>query len=346
MPSSIESVRRPDWEHATGHGLSRVQQELIFPSTGENDLDIFRDRLNAAYYPAIVDTTSRDHALDGGRLSVRVLDRMTVGFARFGRDVLVDPGVIDGYHVNVPLAGTVRSRHGAQEAVVRPGMAAIFGPSAPTRLPLWSANAAQLCIKIERGLIEEELGALLGRSVRVPLTFRIGLPLSSGPGREWSRLLWTLVDAIDSGDLPRAVLSHLERALIARLLYSASHDQREALDAPGAPVLLPRTLRTLLTFVEESADGLLTTADLARHAGVSARRVEQTFREHLGVTPSAYLAGVRLDRARRALSDPAPGESVTAVMYRHGFSNHSRFATLYRQRFGEYPSATLRRASR
>jgi AraC-like DNA-binding protein len=58
-----------------------------------------------------------------------------------------------------------------------------------------------------------------------------------------------------------------------------------------------------------------------------------------------YLRNRRLDRAREELLDAVPvdGVTVTEVAYRWGFRHLSNFAVLYRQRWGESPSETLRR---
>lgn len=345
MPvTSAVSPRPPDWDVAASRGLTRAEQELVLPSEGQGDLDLFRDRLNAAYYPAVVDTRTRDRGLPGGRLSVRRLSRTTIGFARFGRDVLVDPGRIDGYHVNVPLAGIVRSECGDQSLVARPGTAAVFSPTGDTRLPLWRANAAQLCVKIDRALVDDELAALLGRASTPPVRFAMSLPISSGRGREWYRFLGMLVDTLDAEQVPVRALDYMERALIVRLLYAAEHDRSRELETGGDRAVRPRVLDELLALIDDGSRPLLTIADLARHAGLGVRRVEQVFRDHLGVSPTAYMARRRLEWAHRDLSDPAPGESVTAVMYRCGFGNPARFAAMYRERFGLNPGEVLRRS--
>ncbi|WP_432849373.1 AraC family transcriptional regulator [Amycolatopsis sp. CA-161197] len=76
--------------------------------------------------------------------------------------------------------------------------------------------------------------------------------------------------------------------------------------------------------------------------GVSGRRVQQGFQEHLGITPMAYLRRVRLERARQDLRENAG--SVSDVANRWGFSNLGRFSRAYREQFGKTRSATLRDA--
>ena len=86
-------------------------------------------------------------------------------------------------------------------------------------------------------------------------------------------------------------------------------------------------------------------ADIARAAGVSVRAVQSTFRDLLDTTPMNYVRDRRLEAAREDLLRYGPGDGVTIAMVASdwGFSNAGRFATAYRQRFGEPPSATFRR---
>lgn len=57
----------------------------------------------------------------------------------------------------------------------------------------------------------------------------------------------------------------------------------------------------------------------------------------------AWLKLRRLEAAQTELREAVPGEvTVTEVALRYGIENPGRFAAEYRQRFGEYPSQTLR----
>jgi len=58
-----------------------------------------------------------------------------------------------------------------------------------------------------------------------------------------------------------------------------------------------------------------------------------------------YLRDRRLERAHEDLTDaiPSDGVTVTDVAERWGFHHLGSFAALYRNRWGESPSETLRR---
>jgi transcriptional regulator GlxA family with amidase domain len=64
----------------------------------------------------------------------------------------------------------------------------------------------------------------------------------------------------------------------------------------------------------------------------------------MGMTPTAFLRERRLELAREMLGDPGLATTVTSVALACGFGHLGEFSTLYRHRFGERPSDTLRRA--
>lgn len=89
----------------------------------------------------------------------------------------------------------------------------------------------------------------------------------------------------------------------------------------------------------------VTVPQLSQLLRMSRRTIEYAFHEHLGIAPASYLTLRRLDLCRQALIDADPSSaSVTAIAISHGFYELGRFAVTYRQRFGERPSESLRRA--
>jgi AraC-like DNA-binding protein len=89
----------------------------------------------------------------------------------------------------------------------------------------------------------------------------------------------------------------------------------------------------------------LTVAGISAEIGVPERTLRACCMEILGMSPSRYLRLRRLNMVRAALqrANPAPG-AITELAKRYGFSELGRFATSYRQIFGEAPSETLRRS--
>jgi transcriptional regulator GlxA family with amidase domain len=109
---------------------------------------------------------------------------------------------------------------------------------------------------------------------------------------------------------------------------------------PGAGL---RQLRLAEEFIRSHAGATLRIEDIAAAAGVGPRSLQATFRRHRGLTPHQVLTRVRLEGARLRLAEGRPADSVTDIALHAGFAHLGRFSQVYAQRFGESPSATLRR---
>jgi transcriptional regulator GlxA family with amidase domain len=89
-----------------------------------------------------------------------------------------------------------------------------------------------------------------------------------------------------------------------------------------------------------------TAAELASAVSLSVRSLQEGFRRALDTTPMTYLRRVRLERVHEELVAASPGMlGVTEVAMRWGFVHLGRFATSYREAYGELPSETARAAA-
>ncbi|MFF4116201.1 AraC family transcriptional regulator [Streptomyces sp. NPDC001714] len=319
-------------------GRSLLASHVLCRDSGFED---FRERLNDLFYPAEVTPLSGPEG-PGGELRGTRTEHITVGLMTFGQRTRVDPGRTPShYHVNVVLRGAIEAATGRQEMVATAGDAMVFTPAQQHRLLSCDQGEQHLGIKVDRSLVEAELEALLGRTLQAPLEFAFDFDLTSAPGRSWRSTLDLLLAESDStGGLigRRPVQQHFERLLVSGLLLAQTHNYTEALLRPQPPAY-PRTVRKAVDLIEAHPETPFTIGDLARAAGVSARRLQEGFREHLGVTPLTYLRNVRLDRVHADLLTGATG--VTEAAGRWDFTHLSRFSAAYRRRFGAAPSQTL-----
>jgi transcriptional regulator GlxA family with amidase domain len=96
--------------------------------------------------------------------------------------------------------------------------------------------------------------------------------------------------------------------------------------------------------IEEHLDEPLYISELCRAVGASARSLQDSCREHLGMGPKHYLLLRRMYIVRRALRESAPTDTtVTEVATRYVFWGFGRLAVEYKALLGEAPSATLAR---
>lgn len=318
-------------------GRSPLASHVLCHGSGFED---FRERLNDLFYPAEVTPLSGPEG-PGGELRGTRTEHITVGLMTFGQRTRVDPGRTPShYHVNVVLRGAIEAATGRQEMVATAGDAMVFTPTQQHRLLSCDHGEQHLGIKIDRSLVEAELEALLGRPPQAPLEFAFDFDLTTATGRSWRSALDLLLAESDStGGLigRRPVQRHFERLLVSGLLLAQTHNYTEELLRPQPPAY-PRTVRKAVDLIEAHPETPFTVGDLARAAGVSVRRLQEGFSEHLGVTPLTYLRNVRLDRVHADLLTGATG--VTEAAGRWGFTHLSRFSAAYRRRFGAAPSQT------
>lgn len=106
------------------------------------------------------------------------------------------------------------------------------------------------------------------------------------------------------------------------------------------PRLDPRVAQAVAR-MEARMDAPEPTAQTARALGLSPRRLETLFRAALHTTPAAYGVSLRLQAARRMITDTR--HPLADIALRTGFSSPSALSRAFRAQFGMAPS-TLRKA--
>lgn len=276
---------------------------------------------------------------------VVVLGPVTVGEISYGSDIHVSVGDLQtAYHVLAPLTGTLRSRHRGAVVLADPTRAAVYRPVGDVDLD-WPGNCRLLSVKVERAALERELDAALDQRIVSPLLLGASFDLIDGPGRTWAalvRLLHAELRTKDGlGTQPR-MAARWRDMVVSGLALTVEHPygaEPAGLQGPSRP----RTVKRTLDAMNAEPWRQFTAADLAAIAGVGVRVLQESFRQHVGMSPLTYLRRLRLDGVHAELSRADPGQlSVGDVAYRWGFTHLGRFAGAYRERFGVSPSQTLR----
>lgn len=82
--------------------------------------------------------------------------------------------------------------------------------------------------------------------------------------------------------------------------------------------------------------------DLAAVAKVSGRTLRKIFMDYFGISPVRYLMIYKMHAARKILKESHPSSStVSNIASKFGFKHFGRFASSYRNLFGERPLDTL-----
>ncbi|MGO1769364.1 MAG: AraC family transcriptional regulator [Microbacterium sp.] len=248
---------------------------------------------------------------------------------------------LDSYQVNLALHGEVLMTYGRREQPATTDIGAVHGPIAPSIMAGWARPAQLLGVKFAREDLERELAEAIGAAPSDPIGFRGWLDTRTPDGRVWTTLArriawWSRMPHPCDGDVQRT----LPTAILAALLHAAEHDFSPDLALARRT---PRVAATMaLAAMHARAGDAMSMTDLADEVGVSVRALEKQFRERWDRSPAEMLTGIRLDYARRTLSDPTSRATrVGDVSRRWGLPHPGRFASRYAERFGEEPSTTL-----
>ncbi|GBG39240.1 AraC family transcriptional regulator [Mycobacterium montefiorense] len=310
------------------------------------DFDEFRVSLDSVFYSANIDPTREQDRVSCAQLSAVRLKYLTIGLVRFGNEVSVDPGDLGAYHVNVPVSGEVVSSCGERQMIATLGRAAVFTPHEHTVLPVWGADAAQICIKIDRAGVECELARILGHPVDKQIRFDLEMDLMSPAGARWLSMVTLLIETLDDSRPIRTKglathVEYLERSLISGLLVQQPHSMTSQIYAP-VQARNPGAIQKVLDHIESRPGSQFAVSDLAVVAGISSRHLQHLFQEQFGMSPMTYVRQARLDGVRRELQRGVDDTQISAVAFSWGFNHLGRFAQHYVHKFGESPSHTLR----
>ncbi len=192
--------------------------------------------------------------------------------------------------------------------------------------------------------LEREAIAIVGGPPARPVRFDPVVDLTSETGLRLEAALQLLRDQIreQSPLLGSDVAErHLEQMVLDMFLLAADHIEAEVFDVDGTTISTP-WVRRAVELIENRPEQPWTVPELSQEVVVSARALYEGFRRELDTTPMGYLQGVRLIRARELLARREGGTTVAMVASRYGLGHLGRFASAYRERFGETPSQTLR----
>jgi AraC-like DNA-binding protein len=277
------------------------------------------------------------HESSVGRISLNFVNMAcTDGF------FITKAGSADYYSFQFLLGGSCQLEGSFGRVVAKAGDVFVLGPEYLTR-EFWPTGCLQFLVHVDTDVIRQVIVAELGRELKRPLNFE---PVGRDPGiASWLRQIAMTAHA-EPGDVDlltdRRVMKSLERALVVMLLTGLRHDEREEFAGMIAGPA-PYYVRRAEEYIRAHARDDLVIESIAEAAGVSARSVFYGFRHARNTTPMAYLRNVRLDLARRELQSARhTGGTVSRAAANAGFTNFSQFSKIYKARFGQTPSETLK----
>lgn len=278
------------------------------------------------------------------RLDLARSPRLTVGQMAYGAETTVHgPPMRLCYHINLPVTGEITTaQHGVRERFSGGESAIVFVPGEPFMVCM-STDSWQYHLKLPKNILEAHAAKLVGAPEVGDIEFDLTFGLRTAQGQALLAMIGMLYGELSRpagfGRLPGAC-HELESAVMTSVLITIPSQLTRDLGQGPARTRHSR-IREIADYIDDRPDSQMTTADLAAMAGMSMRALQSGFQEVVGMSPMAYLRGVRLDRVRTEL---AAGVSVTDAATRWGFFHLGRFARHYRERFGVLPSDTARGA--
>lgn len=299
--------------------------DRLLPATRTTKPEIARSHLAAIF--ADHDLRLSGRKVDFSHQQARLCDA-AIGLLRYGTEVEVVAPALDCYVVQLTLDGEVAFRTDGFEAELSRGTLFVMNPGLRYR-KTWSCDARQLMIKVPR----MRLASHAGKPVRfAPRPVR--LETVDGFAGYVAHVCRDL--ASGHGLSAHAGLRReMEDLMLSALLATQAHEEYD--DAA------PYYLHCAEAHIRAQLSRSVGISELIAVTGAGERALQQAFRRYRDCTPLDYSRNVRLDAARAALSS-GEGACVTQVALEFGFAHFGRFAQSYAARFGEKPSATVKRA--
>jgi transcriptional regulator GlxA family with amidase domain len=163
-------------------------------------------------------------------------------------------------------------------------------------------------------------------------------PIFIRDGRVWTSAGVTagmdLALALVEDDLGAAVAQQVARNLVLYLRRPGSQSQFSVPLWSAQPATDP--IRAAVSAVHADPGARLGIADLAGHAGLSPRHLQRRFAAEMGTPPASYVERVRVESARRALTEG--NDPVEAIARRCGFGTAETLRRVFQRRLGVAPS--------
>jgi len=190
---------------------------------------------------------------------------------------------------------------------------------------------------LRRQLLEEVAGDLTaGDPAHVETLPRFG---DNDPLIE--RLMLGVRDAVHDDDPSATVyVDYLARAIAAHLIrrHSSASPVRRQLDTSSKRP--SRQILSAIDFMEANLERSVDLPTIAESTGLSPSYFARQFRATVGKAPHQYLMQIRIDRAKRLLSETDRG--IAEIAFACGFANQEHLTRLFKRSCGLTPAGFRR----
>ncbi len=272
------------------------------------------------------------------------LDDISLAFVDYGSPVVIEPGELeDFYLLQIPLSGSADIYAGCSRCMTSPKTGSIISPNQNFKMD-WSADCSFLSVKINQKAVKRKLSDLLEDPVDQTVMFDVAMDLNAPhltsllhQVKFLKHEVETAFDFLSKNYMKKSY----EDMLITGLLLSQPHQYTHLLEA-SKPGISPKHVKRAIDYLQQNLHEKITMQDLSNAAGVTARTLQNSFKEFKGISPMQYLCSKRLSCIHDELRKPNCNKTVTEIAEMYGITHFGRFAKVYKERYGHHPSKTLK----
>jgi len=217
------------------------------------------------------------------------------------------------------------------------GASLLANPNQAVRFALGRGHSELLLVRLAPALLIETASRLRMYRAGLNLLFRSPLMPLTGDAK-LRATLEAIASELDGGDAGwREVIRSLVNQLTVYLLRAHVNAQRSDEIELSRVGIVDRRLRRAIEFMNDNCGRELSLAEIAGAAYLSEFHFSRLFKKITGATPHAYLASLRIERARRLLAESdLPIAEVGAEV---GYASQSHFTKIFREATGMTPRA-------
>ncbi|HEX5082174.1 MAG TPA: helix-turn-helix transcriptional regulator [Blastocatellia bacterium] len=217
------------------------------------------------------------------------------------------------------------------------GASLLANPNQAAQFPPSRGQSELLLVRLAPARFIETASRLRMYRASLNLLFRDPLKPLTGDAK-LRATLEAIASELESGD---AGWNEVIRSMVNQLtvyLLRAHVDARRSDEIELSRVgIVDRRLRRAIEFMSDNCGRELSLAEIAGAAYLSEFHFARLFKKITGATPHAYLASLRIERARRLLADSdMPIADVGAEV---GYTSQSHFTKIFREATGMTPKA-------
>ncbi|NIV13674.1 MAG: helix-turn-helix domain-containing protein [Aliifodinibius sp.] len=223
--------------------------------------------------------------------------------------------------------------------------AVFIGPAKKVRIER-PARSEILYLRVPLSDLRNNFEKLTAKHNRGPLVFNRKVNVVRGSGAMLKGLMDYLVNlfAVNDSVLAIPAIRKSFDDLLMTALLTLPHNKVDHLYEDRTGMVAPAIVRRAEEYMRANLEKPLNIHDLVRICDCSRSVLFSAFRNARNYTPMEFLTEQRLHHAREQLLKSNYNVSVLSIASNCGFVSHSWFSQVYKKRFGERPSDTLRKS--